>query len=111
MIGVQVTDAQEREFVPAIEDARLTVVSSTAEHGVGGWELTDADWNEKTGVMQLDYERADPATGVRETCTRFRGHPTQPSHAGWWQRDRSSDVAVGVRSSFYPDYLRQFDGR
>ena len=101
MIDMQVTEAQvECEMVPAIDTGKLVPVSSTVEHGVDGWEMTDADWNDKTGVMQVDYERADPATGVTETCTRFRAHPTQPTHVGWSRRDRSRDVAVGARSSW-----------
>lgn len=100
MINMQVTEAQ---MAPSAGSGELVPVSSTVDHGVDGWELTDADYNEKTGVMQLDYERADPETGVTQTCTRFRAHPTQPVHVGWADRDRSRDVAVGVREPLYCD--------
>lgn len=105
MIEMQVIEAQDGpELATAIDTGKLVPVSTTAEHGVDGWELTDADWNEKTGVMQLDFERADPATGVTETCARFRAHPMQPGHVGWSGRDRSRDVSVGVRQPLHDIY-------
>jgi hypothetical protein len=101
---MQVIDWSECQMAPSASCGELVAVSRTVEHGVGGWELTDADWNEKSGFMQLDYVRTDPTTGVAETCTRFRTHPTQPSHVGWDVRDTSRDVSVGVRVPLHDEF-------
>ncbi len=79
MIAMQVTD---------LKNAVAALNIELVQHGVNGWELTDADWSARTGVMQLDYER-EVSPGVIETCIRFCKQPAQPGHIGWFERHQA----------------------
>lgn len=61
-------------------------------NGFGGWELTDAEWSEHTGTMELTYER-EASPGVIETATRFTEQPAGPDHFGWSKRDLAREKA------------------
>jgi len=53
-------------------------------HGVGGWELVDYTWSEKTGIGTYTYEREVLGTGTIQTAVIEKAQPMAPHHQGWF---------------------------
>jgi hypothetical protein len=55
--------------------------------GLGGWMLSEYDWDPQTGIAKLTYERPQGDTGT-ELRTEVKTQPYHPKHAGWPRRPR-----------------------
>lgn len=62
----------------------MTATLPLIQHGEGGWELEEMDWDPETGRARFEYSRQVPKQ-LEERTFEVRCQPTLPTHLGWKQ--------------------------